>query len=179
MIKRVNSRIYSRGSRSLLPLLLLCLMVYVILKYLKKVTMSATEIATQELETLNSDYLAIYNLLLVYGFNPTLAKYITAQAGYETANFSSPLYKQANNAFGMKWHQSTHVKGILNGYATYYSLEQCVADYKDYWEYNHYQNIQSVENFVASLKNKNYFEAPQTAYYNGVNYFYKLYFLNG
>ena len=38
---------------------------------------------------INNDGLRVHELLLAYGFNPMVAKYVTAQAAHESANFSS------------------------------------------------------------------------------------------
>jgi len=42
------------------------------------------------------------SLLKRQGFTEEMSKLITAQAGFETGNFTSVIFKENNNLFGMK-----------------------------------------------------------------------------
>lgn len=45
----------------------------------------------------------IYNVAILEGFNPTVAKLIVAQARFESANYGSNVFKCNNNMYGMKY----------------------------------------------------------------------------
>lgn len=129
------------------------------------------------MNTTNNDGFKVYDLLLAIGFNPTIAKYITAQAAHESANFSSPLYRNNNNCFGMKF-AGQKLATEKNGYANYKNIEDCITDYKNYFQRRDFSTFDQISTFVESLKKVNYFEAPIAEYKAGVTYFYSLYFNN-
>lgn len=126
---------------------------------------------------INNDGLKVYDILLAIGFNPMIAKYITAQAAHESANFTSFIYKNNNNCFGMKY-VGQKLATEKNGYANYKTIEDCIADYKGYFQRRSFGTFDKVSTFVESLKAVNYFEAPVEEYKAGVTYFYTLYFGN-
>jgi hypothetical protein len=128
------------------------------------------------LNTTNDTGFKVYNLLLAFGFNPLLAKFITAQAAHESANFTSLIFKQNNNCFGYGYNYKGGDRTMKSNYFYYESLEDCVADYTNYWSKEDFPNFDSVSNFVAALSQKNYFTASQSEYENGVTHFYQLYF---
>lgn len=127
------------------------------------------------MNTPNETGYKVYNILLAIGFNPKIAKYITAQSAHETANFTSYIFKNNNNCFGMKYARQK-LATEKNGYANYKTIEDSVADYKKYYENRNFNTFYSVSTFVDSLKKVNYFEAPIPEYKAGVAYFYTLYF---
>jgi hypothetical protein len=70
-------------------------------------------------------------------------------------------------------------------YAHYETIEDSCKDFKKWFDksrmnlYNilsPFDSINSVSEWVAYLKSKNYFEADESEYYRGVNYFYRKYF---
>jgi uncharacterized FlgJ-related protein len=126
----------------------------------------------------NNTGLKVYQLLLAIGFNPIVAKYITAQAAHETANFQSKIFNTNNNCFGMKYpaKRYTTATSEKNGYAYYNSIEDCIEDYKVWWQTRNNSTFDKISDFVESLKKASYFEAPLEEYKAGVTYFYKLYF---
>lgn len=117
----------------------------------------------------------VYELLLAIGFNPVIAKYVTAQAAHESANFTSFIFKNNNNCFGMKYAGQA-LATEKNGYANYKSIEDCIQDYKNYYLRRKFVTFDTASTFVEALKRVNYFEAPIEEYKAGVTYFYKLYF---
>lgn len=108
--------------------------------------------------------------------------YWAAVAGHETGNFKSELYKLANNAFGMKipvTRASTRSgqyqakEGMFSAYAT---LDDGVEDLVLYLTALRYpKDFNSLDEFVAFMKSKNYFEQDLKAYTAGVrSYFNEL-----
>jgi hypothetical protein len=126
------------------------------------------------------DYVPYFLALLQKeGFSLEMAKLIVAQAGFETGNFTSVIFKENNNLFGMKLPRirKTTAIGENRGHAVYKSWEDCI---KDYWLYSkalgylsHYSNV---VNFVRALVQKKYFEAKPEDYQRGVETYYKKYF---
>lgn len=120
-----------------------------------------------------------YNLLLTQGFFPETAKYIFAQAAFETNNFESKIYLKNNNLFGMRHPKSreTLSLGSKYGYALYSGPEASIADFKLYYKALRYPQIHlSIPNYVQDLKNKGYFEGNLEKYQKGVIYWYNFYF---
>jgi hypothetical protein len=72
----------------------------------------------------------------------------------------------------------TTSKGKQLGYAKYDSVESSVQDYILWQKFVGFpQGLQTVDQFVTGLRDKNYFEAPVSEYLAGVKHFYSLYFL--
>jgi flagellum-specific peptidoglycan hydrolase FlgJ len=55
-----------------------------------------------------------------------------AQIVHETDFFSSKVFKENNNLFGMKENRRGFCKGTKNGHAFYVSKEQSIKDYRAY-----------------------------------------------
>ena len=104
---------------------------------------------------------------------------IFAQAAHETGNFTSDIFKENNNLFGMKLARvrKTTAIGENRGHAVYASIEDCI---KDYWLYNKAFNYlaeySSVASFVRALVLKKYFEAKPEEYQTAVEKWHKYYF---
>jgi len=89
-----------------------------------------------------------------------LEPYIFAQAQVETANFSSRLFNDANNLFGMRCATVRKQNRIacLNNYAVYYSHEDSVKDYLSWLEYSDFPDaVMNADHFVYELKKRRYF----------------------
>jgi len=91
---------------------------------------------------MNNDEI-IYNIALKNGFNPTQALFIIGQSRHESADYTSNVYIQNNNGFGMKYvAQPLATRGTLaptrerirpitaniNYYSKYRSFEDSVKD---------------------------------------------------
>lgn len=121
----------------------------------------------------------VYSLLLKHGFDSEQAKLVVSQAAHETNNFSSRIFKQNNNLFGMKVSSRKIATSEKNGHAVYSNIEDSVKDYKAYYTARNYNKAYtSVESFAEALKSKNYFEAPINEYIKGMKHFYNLYYPN-
>lgn len=113
----------------------------------------------------------VYNTALSYGANDKAARIITGQAMNESGNFTSSLFMRSNNAFGMNMptirpHPHILRKDSFSNYAAYASLQDSVKDLIDWLHYSKidFNNVQSSDDYVAQLKNKNYFGAPLNNY---------------
>jgi len=105
----------------------------------------------------------------------TLARFYTAQAAFETEIFKSPLFLQANNAFGMKQPRTrptTSLGPTSTGWASYESFEKSVEDRYLWDQYNKLTYTNDIKEFIQTIKSKSYFEEPFQQYYNGVRSHY-------
>jgi uncharacterized FlgJ-related protein len=55
---------------------------------------------------------AIYNTAIEQGFNPTTAKLIAAQARFESADYTSNVFKLNNNTSGIKFTSTISITNI-------------------------------------------------------------------
>lgn len=116
-------------------------------------------------------------------------KLIAAQAWHESGNFTSNVYKQNNNAFGMKM-PSVRSKKYIAGpgtpapssegggfYARYESLKNSVLDVISLYQYNKvdWSKVATPADFAAWLKLKGYYGDTQANYQNSlINYSAKM-----
>lgn len=136
----------------------------------------------KKMNTINDIGNQVFNLLKAEGFNPDTAKYITAQAAHETGNFTSKIFKENNNLFGMKLpkQRKTTATGEKYGHATFNNIEDAVKDFKLYYKTLGYMGIYpSLAAYVKALVKRGYFEASPEEYESGMKYFYNLYFVYG
>lgn len=173
---RHGSRSSVRFSQRPLILLMLCGIALAIFTYLRrKIIFSRTY------ESVNTKIL-IESLLRNHGLNQVLAQYAVCQSAHETANFTSNIFLSNNNAFGMKYAKQINAQGEKNGYANYLSVENSVIDFVSW--YTRHRNgvfslpliIVSLTDYVKFFKNNKYFEAAESEYLKGCQYFYNLYF---
>jgi uncharacterized FlgJ-related protein len=83
---------------------------------------------------------------------------VLAQARLETGNFTSKVFKENNNLFGMKLPRvrNTTAIGEQNSHADYASWRQSIADYK-LWQDDVIVGIKSKRQYLSYLS-KNYAE---------------------
>jgi len=128
--------------------------------------------------------MTVYDYLLASGLNETLSKFAACQSAFETANFTSNIYKNNNNAFGMKYAGQSASTGEKNGYADYLSVQMSVSDFVVWYTRHRLQImilpyiINSLSDYVDFLKNCGYFEANRDTYYNGCLHYYQKLFGN-
>jgi len=122
-----------------------------------------------------SNYVEFYKTLVQKGFSSDIAKVITSVAAWETGNFKSRLYNEANNCFGMhrpKTWASTSVDVTSNGYAVYDNFLDSVTDFVRWCDRFilgvHQDPIRQVE----AMKQNGYFTAPLMDYKKGVLFYY-------
>jgi len=162
-----RSRITLRGLLMLAPLVVLLLLHYLSQSRQKKMTI------------INDIEKDVYLRLIEYGLGLTMSRYLTAQAAHETGNFTSKIFKENNNLFGMKHpaiRQTTSI-GEKKGYASYTSIESSIEDMALYLKSRGYlSNYTTIGAYVKALKEKSYFEDLTANYEAGMNHFYNLYF---
>jgi len=85
---------------------------------------------------------------------------VYAQAVLESGSFTSKLFKENNNAFGMKvaTQRPTTNKGAENGYAYYNNYFDCIVDYA-FYQSKFLSKITSESEYFNYLK-QNYAEDP-------------------
>jgi hypothetical protein len=66
------------------------------------------------------------------GLPDTLAQLVVGQAQNESANFTSNVYLNSNNAFGYGYSGSKYQVGSFEGFAKYASLDDSAAEIVDY-----------------------------------------------
>jgi hypothetical protein len=87
---------------------------------------------------------------------------VLAQAKLETANFTSDVFKDNHNLFGMKEakRRPTTNLGIKRGHAYYDNWESSVEDYGYYQAYQGLAKIESDEHYYNLLYKLGYAEDP-------------------
>lgn len=169
-------------SRSLVISVLLCGIIYFLYRRLNGQNTSANSaaasggVASYFSDNMNTGYANnVYSLLLAGGLRPDIARYATAQSANETAGFNSPLLNSNNNLFGMKYAGQHSSTGEKNGYANYTTINLSIIDFI-IWFNAHKESIvsdiTSLDEYVAFLKNNDYFTADEQAYLNNCYYYY-------
>jgi hypothetical protein len=147
MLKRQSS--YWKKS---LPLLVGLLMLYVIFRRTKSPSRSVEEVFR------GTEY-------------ENLVPFIIAQAKHETGNFTSNLFRNHNNMFGMKVpvkRKSFRNGETESGFSTFESTTDSARDFLEYLRsVNFPKNVDSFQ-YVAALKNRRYFEDTFGNYLKGV-----------
>lgn len=133
----------------------------------------------KKMTTTNNAGYDLYDLLKEAGFSDTYRRFIVAQAAHESDNFSSPVYKENNNPFGIKFFGQDEAEGEKGGYAYYLTVGQAVQDYKRIFKSYGFVTLNTLESFVKLLQNRHYFEATYAEYLKGCKWFYLLYFPKG
>jgi len=100
------------------------------------------------------------------------AKILTAQAMLETGVFTSRLYKEQNNLFGMRQptiRETTSTGPGYKGFANFATLEDSVQDLLLYFkEFNLKPTWKEPAVFVKAIKAQGYFEEPYIGYFNNI-----------
>lgn len=118
----------------------------------------------------------ILRILLEEGLSLGMAEIVVAQARHESGNFTSPIFEENWNPFGMKRPRlrKTTAIGSNRGHAVYPSLSDAVLDYVFYLRARQIPfDIESVSEFVIVIKNKGYFEDSYRNYVRGVRGFFE------
>lgn len=116
----------------------------------------------------------IIRVLREQGVGENLSQIILAQAKHESGNFSSVIFEENWNPFGMKQarvRQTTCI-GTNRGHGVYSSLSDAVIDYV-LWMKD--RNVpfkgKCLKSYVMILKSKGYFEDDFDNYVRGMEYF--------
>jgi uncharacterized FlgJ-related protein len=123
----------------------------------------------------------IYDTAIKNGFNPIAAKLIVAQARFESADYTSNVFKQNNNTSGIKFiGQPNAVQGTLspegNYYAKFNTIQDALND-KIARLYNitmrgvtpqQLKDSTDAIDFANKLKQRGYFGSTASDYANGL-----------
>ena len=123
----------------------------------------------------------IYDTAIKNGFNPMAAKLIVAQARFESADYTSNVFKQNNNTSGIKFiGQRNAVQGTLspegNYYAKFNTIQDAIND-KIARLYNinmrgvtpqQLKDSTDANDFANKLKQRGYFGSTAIDYANGL-----------
>jgi hypothetical protein len=160
-----------------LGFLLFPLSVWLFLKLLK------TNTPPKKMTSINESWFHyIFPRIIEAGFRGELAKYVFAQAAFETGNFTSQIFKENNNLFGMKLAaiRTTLATGENRGHAKFNSIVDSIKDFALYHKARAYSTVfASLPSYINTLHQKGYFEAEKDAYQKGVELYYNLYFNKG
>lgn len=118
-------------------------------------------------------------ILVTAGYSPDMARYWTAVSKLETANYTSRLFREANNLFGMgvptvrRSLRSGVWTGIDGGeerqFSAYASTANSVKDLVLYLQSRSYPTtFGSAEQFVNFMRSKGYFESDPQKYLDGI-----------
>jgi|WetSurMetagenome_2_1015567.scaffolds.fasta_scaffold289973_3 uncharacterized FlgJ-related protein len=116
----------------------------------------------------------VYNAAIAFGFERECANLVVAQARHETGNYTSKVYIQNKNCFGMRpAHKRTTTRIQTEketDYAVYETIENSVHDLAYWFSYNGLpKDYRTVEDYAEAIRSKGYFEASLNEYENGMN----------
>jgi hypothetical protein len=97
----------------------------------------------------------------------TTKRIITAQAMHESGVFTSLVFQENNNPFGMKQPEKrdTLAIGENRGYAVYETVKDSINDLVLWFEYNAIPlNFQSPSAYAAKIREYGYYESPYADY---------------
>lgn len=115
---------------------------------------------------------AISRILKVQGLEISMIKLLQAQSIHETGNFTSRLFKEKNNLFGMKIPQQRQTLNVAPGnqqFSRFVSIDDSVKDMLLYLD--HFKiplDQEDAFRYAQILKDKNYYEDPVEVYFKGL-----------
>lgn len=126
---------------------------------------------------------AIERAMYRAGYSSQMIKWWTAISAFETTYWTSPIFRRANNLWGMTLaSRNTTAIGILEDapekQAVYPSLDASAEDIvlfmRKRWRYP--DNFVTLADLIRYMKQRNYFTSSEVKYYEGVKSTYlKLY----
>lgn len=109
----------------------------------------------KEVNTKNS---SIKELLI--NNNIRFSNVVLAQTIHETGYYTSKVFKENNNPFGMKHNGRGYSLGTKNGHAYYKTIEDAVKDYAE-WQLRYCpKSINTTEEYLQWLEKWGYAEDP-------------------
>lgn len=117
----------------------------------------------------------LYNELTRLGFYPHMAKLIVAQSAHETGGWTSAIFRENNNPFGMKFAsiRPTTAIAVNRGHAVFPTIEAAVLDFLYYWRaFGYPSDFPTPEVYAQHLKQKGYYEASYTEYATALRRWY-------
>jgi len=116
---------------------------------------------------------AIFKILREQGLEPSMIRLLQAQAIHETGNFTSRLFLENNNVFGMKIpsiRKTLNVAPANEIFSQFVSVGDSVKDMLLYLD--HFSiplNLADPFLYAQVLKDKNYYEDPVEVYFKGLS----------
>ena len=109
----------------------------------------------------------IFNIVTLAGYSENFGNIAVAVARHETGNYTSPIFKENNNLFGMRLpkQRDTTAIGKNRNYAKFDTLEDSIEDYTMYLAYFDYpKTFDNVADYVDYAKEKGYFTDTKENY---------------
>jgi len=116
---------------------------------------------------------AISRVLKAQGLEPSMIRLLQAQAIHETGNFTSRLFLENNNVFGMKIPSIRKTLNIAPGnqqFSKFASIDDSIKDMLFYLD--HFSiplDLADPFLYAQILKDKNYYEDPVEVYFKGLS----------
>jgi len=124
------------------------------------------ELTTKEVDEL------IMEVLKSLGYTNLQATWMVAQAKHETGNYTSAIFKENNNLFGMKLAKvrDKTATGENRGHAVYETLEDSIEDLDLWFDYHKGlpSEIETVEQYSEWVRSKGYYEDTYDNYTKGL-----------
>lgn len=164
-------------SNILLVSLLGSLLVYLVFRFLKTAPLAGWEgyPKAQPIAKLTVKYPQMLSLIQRTferaGYSQTMIDSLMGVAMHETGGFTSDIFKENNNPWGMKVPRvrPNKVIGENRGHGVYASLEDAMQDKLLYLESMKYpKDVGDPRDHVDLMKRRGYFRAPLVIYKNGV-----------
>lgn len=153
------SEIYpkKKGIKQFIPFLVilsyLTITFFIIIGVVKVVviTEQRKQTSNQDLISLNIQDSVMNHLFQIRVAHPYI---VHAQAILESGNFTSKLFKENHNHFGMKLAKvrPTTAIGVRNGYALYKSWQDCNIDYA-LWQASYARNLSEEDYYILLQRN--------------------------
>lgn len=155
----------------------------VLLVFLLKKKKIAIPISQEPGEPDNSAEYArdIKEIFIENGLTAKEAQYWTAVSAHETGIWTSKIYTENFNLFGMKQphERETTSAGEKSGYASYLSDDDSIKDIMLWIKARQMpMDHATIQKFVSDMKARGYFEAPYMDYLNAVRKHHTKYFGN-
>lgn len=97
---------------------------------------------------------------LLISHNIRFSNVVLAQTIHETGYYTSKVFKENNNPFGMKHNGRGYSLGTKNGHANYKSIEDAIRDYAE-WQLRYCpKSISNTEEYLLWLDKWGYAEDP-------------------
>lgn len=113
------------------------------------------------------------------GLPPFMANLIVAQAKHESGNFSSPVYRDCNNAFGYSAYKGQGACPGHTFYKKYNNLKESTIELIEWLirrqregNFPGFNSVSSAGHYASLLKKNKYYEAPVSEYEGGLRKFY-------
>lgn len=127
------------------------------------VSIASAKITDKKMKVIEEEFIETpcYKDSIANILNELKVKYphiVLAQSILESGNYSSAIFVENNNPFGMKmaWNRPTTALGVKKGHAYYSSIRESVIDYA-FMQSSYYRGAKSEEDYYALLQ-KSYAE---------------------